>query len=114
MKVKVWKHEDAKKPDIIEVETAFNKGDKFEMEYDWCTKVECIVGHEKIWHKDIAEFEVVDIFCNMLINPSSVWLRLKSDDKLFQKRCGGCFDVPEEQVLERMDKAKEKERKEAS
>ena len=117
MTVKVLRRAgDISKPATIEMDTALNIGDRFEMEYDWCTQKECMNGYKAIWHKDIAEFRVVDIICNMLINPSSLWLRLDSDDETFQKRCGGgSFDAPEEQVLERIKIAenKRKERKEA-
>ena len=100
---------DTSKPDTVEADTSLKIGDSFEMEYDWCTKIPCINGYKPIWHKDIAEFTVVDIVCNMLINPSSVWVRLKSVDELFQKRCGaGCFDVPEDKVLERIREAENK------
>ena len=48
-------------------------------------------------------FEVVDIVCNMVINPHEVWVRLRSCDEDFTKRCGSKeFDAPEKQVLERM------------
>lgn len=103
---------DTSKPDTVEADTSLKIGDSFEMEYDWCTKIPCINGYKPIWHKDIAEFTVVDIVCNMLINPSSVWVRLKSVDELFQKRCGaGCFDVPEDKVLERIREAEKKNRR---
>ncbi|MCR4719342.1 MAG: hypothetical protein K5768_06910 [Firmicutes bacterium] len=116
MIVRVIKREgDTSKPDNIETDTAFAIGDRFEMEYDWCTKMQCMNGYRPIWHKAVAEFVVEDIVCNMLINPSSIWVRLKSDDKVFQKRCGsGSFDVPEKQVLKRTSATKNiktKERK---
>ena len=114
MKLKVIKAVgDTSKPDTVEADTSLKIGDSFEMEYDWCTKIPCINGYKPIWHKDIAEFTVVDIVCNMLINPSSVWVRLKSVDELFQKRCGaGCFDVPEDKVLERIREAENKKTEE--
>lgn len=38
----------------------------------------------------------------MVINPHEVWIRLTSDDELFNHRCGiGVFDAPEKQILER-------------
>lgn len=94
---------DTGKPDMEEMETAFNIGDKFKMEYDWCDKIQCINGYRPNWHKDVAEFKVVDMVCNMLVYPSEVWLRLGSDDELFKKRCGSEeFDAPEKQVIERV------------
>lgn len=92
---------DSSKPNMVEIDTAFNIGDKFKMEYDWCSRHQALNGYIPKWHKDIAEFEVVDIVCNMLINPNEVWLRLKSKDENFRKRCGGEFDAPEYQVWER-------------
>ena len=77
------------------------------MEYDWCKRIHCMNGYKPEWYKGIAEFTVVDIVCNMLINPSSIWVRLHSDDELFKKRCGGGdFDAPEDKVLERIEIAK--------
>ena len=46
MTVKVLRRAgDTSKPATIEVETAFNIGDRFEMEYDWCTQKECMNGY---------------------------------------------------------------------
>ena len=93
---------DSSKPDTVEMDTAFKIGDKFEMEYDWCSKHKAMNGYINNWHKDTAEFEVVDIVCNMLINPHEIWVRLKSKDENFTKRCGSKeFDAPEYQILER-------------
>lgn len=92
---------DSSKPDTVEMDTAFSIGDKFKMEYDWCSRYPAINGYIPIWHKDTAEFEVVDIVCNMLINPHEVWVRLRSCDETFIKRCGREFDAPEKQILER-------------
>ena len=110
MLIKVLKRNgDTLSPDEIEMETALNIGDKFLMEYDWCKRIPCMNGYKPDWYKDVAEFTVVDIVCNMLINPSSVWVRLHSDDELFNKRCGmGDFDVEENKVLERIKDAKKK------
>lgn len=45
--------------------------------------------------------------CICMGTPASVWVRLHSDDELFNKRCGsGDFDVEEEKVLERIKDAK--------
>ena len=30
---------DTWKPDEVEMDTAFNIGDKFKMEYDWCKRI---------------------------------------------------------------------------
>ena len=66
-------------------------------------------GYKPDWYKDIAEFTVVDIVCNMLYKPASVWVRLRSADELFNKRCGsGDFDVEESMVLKRIEAAKKK------
>lgn len=94
---------DSSKPDKVEMDTAFSIGDKFRMEYDWCKRYQGMNGYIPSWHKDTAEFEVVDIVCNMLINPHEVWVRLRSCDENFTKRCGSKeFDAPEKQVVERM------------
>lgn len=94
---------DTWKPDEVEMDAAFSVGEKFKMEYDWCIRIPCMNGYRPEWHKGIAEFTVVDMVCNMLINPNEVWVRLSSDDETFQKRCGSEeFDAPEKQVLERM------------
>ena len=46
MTVKVLRRAgDTSKPATIEVETTFNIGDRFEMEYDWCTQKECMNGY---------------------------------------------------------------------
>ena len=110
MLIKVLKRNgDTSSPDKIEMETALHIGDKFLMEYDWCKRIPCMNGYKPDWYKDVAEFTVVDIVCNMLVNPSSVWVRLHSDDELFNKRCGiGDFDVEENKVLERIKDAKKK------
>ena len=94
---------DTWKPEEVEMDTAFNIGDKFKMEYDWCKRIQCMNGYKPEWYKDVAEFTVVDMVCNMLVYPSEVWLRLGSEDEMFRKRCGSEeFDAPEKQVLERM------------
>ena len=73
------------------------------MEYDWCKRIQCMNGYKPEWYKDVAEFTVVDMVCNMLVYPSEVWLLLGSEDEMFRKRCGSEeFDAPEKQVLERM------------
>ncbi|MDO5587187.1 MAG: hypothetical protein Q4G53_08895 [Clostridia bacterium] len=102
---------DSSKPNMVEMDTAFNIGDKFKMEYDWCRRKQAMNGYTAEWHKDIAVFEVVDIVCNMLVKPYSVWLRLRSWDENFTKRCG-CeeFDVPEYQVLERKSSNERKDK----
>lgn len=94
---------DSSKPDKVEMDTTLSIGDKFRMEYDWCNRYQGMNGSIPYWHIDTAEFEVVDIVCNMLINPHEVWVRLRSCDEDFTKRCGSKeFDAPEKQVLERM------------
>ena len=102
--MKVLKRADkASIPDMVEFDSAFKVGDKFTMEYDWCRRIPCMNGYKPEWHKDIAEITVVDMVCNMLINPNEVWLRLSSDNETFRKKCGSeAFDAPEKQVLERM------------
>lgn len=104
MLMKVLKSKgDITNPDMVDFESAFKIGDKFEMEYDWCKRIPCMNGYKPEWYKGIAEFTVVDMVCNMLINPNEVWLRLSSVDETFQKRCGSEeFDAPEKQVLERI------------
>lgn len=92
---------DSSKPNKVEMDTMFNIGDKIKMEYDWCKRVQCVNGYVPHWYKDVAEFEVVNIVCNMLINPPEIWIRLRSNDKDFIKRCGREFDAPEYQILER-------------
>ena len=100
---------DITSPDEIEVESELHVGDKFLMEYDWCKRIPCMNGYKPDWYKDIAEFTVVDIVCNMLVNPSSIRVRLHCEDEIFKKRCGSKdFDVPEEKVLERIETAKNK------
>lgn len=89
------------KPVMVEMDTEFKIGDKFKMEYDWCKRQQGMNGYIAEWHKDVAQFEVVDIVCNMVVNPHEVWLRLHSLDEKFRKRCGGEFDAPEYQVLKR-------------
>ena len=90
------------KPEIVEITTAFNIGDTFKMEYDWCKRKPAMNGYIMEWHKDTAVFKVADIVCNMIINPHEVWLRLTSDDESFIHRCGRIvFDAPEKQILER-------------
>ncbi len=90
-------------PDLAEVETTLKIGDKFKMEYDWCEKKPAMYGAARIWHKAVGEFTVVDIVCNMLVQPNSVWVRLSANDELFTKRCGSKeFDASEQQVLERL------------
>ena len=42
-------------------------------------------GYKPDWYKDIAEFIIVDIVCNMLVNPSSIWVRLHCEDETFKK-----------------------------
>ena len=103
MLLKVLKSVNASdKPEIVEITTAFKIGDTFKMEYDWCKRKQAMNGYILEWHKDIAEFKVKDMVCNMLINPHEVWIRLTSDDELFNRRCGlGTFDAPEKQILER-------------
>lgn len=103
MLMKVLKSVNASnKPDTIELESAFNVGDTFKMEYDWCKRYPAMNGYTLEWHKDVAVFKVKDMVCNMLINPHEVWIRLTSDDELFKRRCGrGVFDAPEKQILER-------------
>ena len=66
---------DSSKPNMVEMNTAFNIGDKIKMEYDWCRRVQCMNGYMPHWYKAVAEFEVVNIVCNMLINPPEVWVR---------------------------------------
>ncbi len=104
MLMKVIKNcSDTISPDMAEVETALKIGDKFKMEYDWCDKKPSICGEIQSWHKDVGEFTVVDIVCNMIIKPSEVWVRLAANDEKFTKRCGSKeFDAPEEQILERL------------
>lgn len=92
---------DLTKPNKVEMNTEFNIGDKFKMEYDWCKRVQCVNGYIPHWHKDVAEFEVVNIVCNMLINPPEIWVRLRSCNKEFIKRCGREFDAPEHRILQR-------------
>ncbi|MBS7297618.1 MAG: hypothetical protein KIG65_00895 [Eubacteriales bacterium] len=108
MLIKVLKRSgDASNPNEIEMETVLHIGDKFLMAYDWCKRIPCINGYKPDWYKGIAEFTVVDIVCNMLYKPESVWIRLHSDDELFNKRCGsGDFDVEEDKVLESIKVAK--------
>ncbi len=90
------------KLESIELESAFNVGDTFSMEYDWCKRYPAMNGYTLEWHKDVAVFRVEDMVCNMLINPHEVWIRLTSDDELFKHRCGQRgFDAPEKQILER-------------
>ena len=103
MLIKVFKSVDASdKPDTIELESAFKIGDTFKMEYDWCKRKPAMNGYIMEWHKDTAVFKVEDIVCNKVINPHEVWIRLTSDDELFNHRCGiGVFDAPEKQILER-------------
>lgn len=103
MLMKVLKSANASnKPDTIELESAFNVGDTFKMEYDWCKRYPVMNGYKLEWHKDIAVFKVEDMVCNMLFNPHEIWIRLTSDDELFNHRCGrGVFDAPEKQILER-------------
>ncbi len=104
MLIKVLKRSgDTTKPDMIDMETTLKVGDKFKMEYDWCKRYPAMCGELREWYKDVCEFEVVDIVCNMLVNPHSVWIRLSTDDETFAKRCGGEeFDIVEEQALKRM------------
>lgn len=94
---------DTSVPDEIERETRLKVGDKFLFEYDWCKKKSCINGYRRVWHKDVAEVEVVDIKCNMLVEPSLVIVFMKTENKTFIERCR-CneFDATEEQVFERM------------
>ena len=103
MLMKVLKSVNASdKLEIIEIESAFNIGDTFKMEYDWCKRKPAMNGYLLEWHKDTAVFKVEDIVCNMVINPHEVWLRLTSDDESFMHRCGqGGFDAPEKQILQR-------------
>lgn len=104
MLIKVIKNcGDTTLPDMVEMETTLKIGDKFKMKYDWCDKRSAMCGELKNWHMDVGEFTVVDIVCNMLIKPHSVWVRLFANDELFTKRCGSKeFDTSEQQVLERL------------
>ena len=98
---------DISSPDEIEMETVLRIGDGFCMEYDWCKRIPCMNGYRPDWYKDVAEFTVVNVVCNMLCKPESIWVRLHSDDELFKKRCGNSdFDAEEDKVLERIKAAK--------
>ncbi len=103
MYIKVIKNcDDGVSPDMADVDTSLKLGDTFKMEYDWCEKKPAICGEKRSWHKAVGEFTVVDIVCNMIVKPNSVWVRLSANDELFIKRCGSKeFDASEEQVLER-------------
>lgn len=94
---------DISKPDAIEMDTKLKIGDRFTMQYDWCSKICGINGNKVNWHIGTAEFTVSNMVCNMLLFPHEIWVRLHTQDSDFKKRCG-CneFDAPERQVLERV------------
>lgn len=102
MKVWKWTHDTTSSKEV-EMQTELRLGQKIYMEYDWCKRIPCMNGYKPEWHKGTAEFTVVDIVCNMLINPCEIWVRLRSDNAEFIKRCE-CeeFEASEQQILSRI------------
>ncbi len=76
MKMMVLKHSGSDYPDFMEMDTDFIIGDTLKVEYDY--------DHGK---KGLADFTVVDIYCNHLVFPIEVMLTLHCGDTLFKERC---------------------------
>lgn len=101
MLVDVIKHaSDVGKPEKVEVDSCFYIGERLKITYDGSTEISGMTGNTKRWNTGTADVKVVDIVCNMVINPAEVWVILEPDDPLFLELIGERrIEVPEKLLL---------------